>query len=373
MGRALTPILPMLPSGPAAIASRCVSDPSAGNTPGDPEHDPWRQLFDEEFVSGAAIREPSAQERERASRRSARAADLHRRLSEEALHERMLAERDHDATRRAARSVRARRFAGPLVVIALIASAVWYTTGRRSSGPETGTVQQSEVSTTDSPPPGEGASDTPLGAPPPAPDPPGPYEFMRTQPDSDRPVAWDPCRPVRYVINPAGAPEGTSELLAAAIERTAAATGLSFSAVGNTDESWSKDRGPYQPDRYGERWAPALIAWSTEDEVPALAGYVAGMGGGTAVTDPTGAAVYVTGQTVLDARDLSELLDQPGGRSAVQAVIQHELGHLVGLDHVADPNQLMYSEGNPTTTTDWGTGDLAGLHELGSGNCFGDL
>lgn len=53
--------------------------------------------------------------------------------------------------------------------------------------------------------------------------------------------------------------------------------------------------------------------------------------------------------------------------------MQHELGHLVGLDHVADPTQLMYSEGGPSQASDWGNGDLAGLNQLGSGGCFPDL
>ena len=58
---------------------------------------------------------------------------------------------------------------------------------------------------------------------------------------------------------------------------------------------------------------------------------------------------------------------QPGGQIAVQAVMQHELGHLVGLDHVADPTQLMYSEGDPSRASDWGNGDVAGLNQLGFG------
>lgn len=360
--------------GPArAITSGDVNGPLPGNTPGDPEHDPWEHLFDDDFVAGAPFREPSATERERAAQRSARAAELHRRLSEEAGHQRALAERDRRVARRYARSVRVRRLTGPLVVIALIAGAVWYTTGRDLSGSATAPRPETGGRATDLPPPGVDASDAPIGAPPPAPDSPGPFEFAHTQPDSDRPVAWDPCRAVRYVVNPDGAPEGATALLEAAIARTAAATGLRFTPVGTTDETWSKDRESYQPDRYGERWAPALIAWSTEDEVAALAGYVAGMGGGAPVSDPSGAAAYVTGQMVLDAADLTELLEQPGGDAAVQAVIQHELGHLVGLDHVADPTQLMYTEGDPSAAMDWGSGDLAGLHELGSGECFPDL
>jgi hypothetical protein len=48
-------------------------------------------------------------------------------------------------------------------------------------------------------------------------------------------------------------------------------------------------------------------------------------------------------------------------------VVLHELGHLVGLAHVNDPQQLMYSRGS--TSNGLGPGDLAGLARLGEGAC----
>lgn len=225
------------------------------------------------------------------------------------------------------------------------------------------------------PPVDESVAGEPLGAPPDAPQPAGPFEFAMTQESGEAPVAYDPCRPVRYVVNDAGAPPGSEGLIDDAIARTAAATGLVFVSEGSTSETWSKNREAYQPDRYDDRWAPVLITWSNDTEVPGLAGYIAGMGGSTPrqdPTDPAGTLAYVTGQVVLDAADLGPALTQPGGADAVRSVIQHELGHLVGLDHVADPTQLMYSEGN-TQVGDWAAGDLAGLHQLGTGECLPEL
>lgn len=51
-------------------------------------------------------------------------------------------------------------------------------------------------------------------------------------------------------------------------------------------------------------------------------------------------------------------------------MILHELGHLVGLDHVDDETQLMYP--HAAKQRGFAAGDLRGLHELGLGACFRD-
>lgn len=77
----------------------------------------------------------------------------------------------------------------------------------------------------------------------------------------------------------------------------------------------------------------------------------------------------MTGGVTLDGPQLQTVLGERGGKAEVRAVIEHELGHLVGLDHVADPTQLM----NPDRVrgqVPFGAGDLTGLALLGRGNCF---
>ncbi len=69
----------------------------------------------------------------------------------------------------------------------------------------------------------------------------------------------------------------------------------------------------------------------------------------------------------LDASKLGVMLRQPNGSLSVQAVILHEVGHVLGLAHVNDPNQLMYPRGSHVT--DYGPGDLAGLARLGASTC----
>ena len=54
-------------------------------------------------------------------------------------------------------------------------------------------------------------------------------------------------------------------------------------------------------------------------------------------------------------------------RANLQAIVDHEFGHLVGLDHVDDPGELM-AEVNIGRTS-YGPGDLEGLARLGAIPC----
>ena len=322
-----------------------------------------RRLLEPDEAQNAPY-EPSAAERARAARQ----ADLVRRLAEQEEHERRLAERDRQQERKASRAPRRARWLAPLIVIALIGAAIYLTTNRSGEAlaGDPGAGRPSNW-----PPAADDVSDTPLGTPPPVPAEKGPFVFASTQDGSAEPITWDPCRPIRYVVNPSGAPPGGQELIEDAVARTSAATGLEFEYEGTTDETWSDGRTPYQPDRYGERWAPVLITWTTPAAVPELAGLVAGQGGPTAVGLAEDELVHVTGGVVLDADQLNTVLGTPDGAVHVRSVIQHELGHVVGLDHVDDPTQLMHPEAS--TVTDWGAGDLHGLHALGSGECHPEI
>ena len=110
-----------------------------------------------------------------------------------------------------------------------------------------------------------------------------------------------------------------------------------------------------------------LVAWSTPEEAPELAGDTIGIGGAAPVTR-AGLAVYVTGSVTLDAPDIAAMLAEPGGQDSAYGVITHELGHVVGLDHVDDPTQLMNPRASAAVST-FQDGDLAGLAFLGTGAC----
>nr|WP_287392431.1 matrixin family metalloprotease [Candidatus Microthrix sp.] len=279
------------------------------------------------------------------------------------------------------------RFVAMLAVVALVAGVLtaerWSDSGAGGIGwTGSGTVFGQRTTAEGRPSPPSDASDTPLGNPPPRPQPGGSYAFVQMRPDApDKPVTYDPCRTIRYVVNDAAAPPGADVMLAQAIDATSAATGLVFEYSGTTDEAPDVKREAYQPDRYGDQWAPVVIGWTTPEQQPDLADAVAGQGGsawlevddvevdGRRVTTAT----FVTGVIALDGPQIEMIArESPQGVAAARAVVLHELGHVVGLQHVNDPTELMNPE-NSAGVTDFAAGDLLGLNELGRGPCTPEI
>lgn len=217
------------------------------------------------------------------------------------------------------------------------------------------------------PPPPADLATEPLLLPPQVPDA-GGYAFLAAGPTGN-PVAWDPCRPVHVVVRATGEPAGGRILVEDALREVGTAAGLVFVVDGDTDEApTTSDREAVQPDRYGNRWAPVLVAWSSADEHPPLAEQTIGVAG-PVTADTRGGVRFVSGQVVLDAEWFGERTSGVAGRQA-RAVLLHELGHLVGLDHSADPFALMSAQYQ--SVLDYGTADRAGLARLGGGPCFTD-
>ncbi len=208
----------------------------------------------------------------------------------------------------------------------------------------------------------------PLGDPADVP-PGGTYAFIQHQrADPDEPVAWDPCDPIHYEINPEGAPDGeesTEEFVADAVRVVAHYTGLEFVYDGRTDRRPEWDR-QFLPSLGHHE--PVLISWATEDEVEQLEGDVAGVGGAVAAPVEGGDwRRYVTGGVTLDADVFEDLDGVFGDGGEGRAILLHELGHLVGLDHVDSREELMFADN--VGQREFGTGDLNGLVRLGEGRC----
>jgi hypothetical protein len=193
----------------------------------------------------------------------------------------------------------------------------------------------------------------------------GGYTFLIER--NGLPARYNPCRTIHVVMSTEAAPPGAEGYVRAGLGRLSAATGLQFAYDGLTDEPARDGRPAMDESRYGNRWSPVLVAWTTPARAPRLEGAVAGIGGSTAYAGPGGAPVYVSGEVQLDGPQADGILREPGGAAAVEAVVLHELAHVVGLGHVDDPRQLMA----PTNTgqLDFGPGDLRGLAILGQGSC----
>src|SRR5438093_2690662 len=183
------------------------------------------------------------------------------------------------------------------------------------------------------------------------------------------PVRWNPCDPIHYVIDPGLAPEGSVEDVHQAIAKISAATGITFVYDGLSSELPRRDRQPDDPRTFGQRWAPVLIAWVKPDQTD-----IAFSGNGhdfaavaRPLTAPTDPRQFVSGWIAVNQLDPNPPgWSEPGDQGPT---ILHELGHIMGLNHVSSKAELMEPSGG--LVTDLGPGDREGLSLLGrSAGCL---
>ncbi len=207
---------------------------------------------------------------------------------------------------------------------------------------------------------------TPSLTPSPRPEVEGAFRFLERV--GGVPVRWDPCEPITYALNTAGASSPIRPDLQEAFRRVTRATGIRFRPVGATKESFI---GAYNRMRYRGviRKAALILIWvdhgdytailrTLRDPRPSIA-FAKTMAGLYAHRDQYFGGIIVMDDDATSRRGF-------GFRYAHGSVLLHELGHIIGLDHVRDPDQLMYSGRHPNfRVKTFGTGDLEGLRRLG--------
>ncbi len=205
---------------------------------------------------------------------------------------------------------------------------------------------------------------TGVGGPPPN----GSYRFSPTFGSS--PIRWDPCQPIRYVVNLGGYPDSNRRMIGEAVERLEAATGLALLPAGDTtfmptnaDPSpISFTDGAFRRDAF-----EIVIALSDEIQTDMVPDSVAGKAATNTIGTRRGAAIS-TASVVVDMGDVGGNPEWSSGGAG--PVVLHELAHAVGLDHVLDMTQVMNPFALPGGPTTYAAGDLTGLWQLGAaGGC----
>ncbi|MEO8264863.1 MAG: hypothetical protein ABI706_05045 [Ilumatobacteraceae bacterium] len=173
-------------------------------------------------------------------------------------------------------------------------------------------------------------------------------------------VRWNPCRAIRYLVNLGGYGSSFRAVIAEAVERLEAATGLPLVPVGDTPFMPRLNNGGQFPTGNSE----LVIALGDPQQSDLVGGSI--IGRASTVFNPATSEMLRASIVV----NMVALNSDPWSSVGTGPVLLHELAHAVGLDHVQDPTQLMNasaSSGGPTT---YGAGDLTGLSKVGAaGGC----
>jgi hypothetical protein len=169
-------------------------------------------------------------------------------------------------------------------------------------------------------------------------------------------IRWNPCQAIHYRINSSEAPKNGLADAQEAIRRVAQASGLSFAYDGTTHAI---------PQGHGHQAAPLVIAWAKPNQTDLPVDKTEdGAGGGRVVLGSKPRVIQ--GWAVLLAHE-KEVRPGFGRGHTVGALLLHEIGHAVGLDHSNGASQIMYPVSQAgRAAAIYGAGDYKGLQILGS-------
>jgi hypothetical protein len=202
---------------------------------------------------------------------------------------------------------------------------------------------------------------------PPEPAAEGTWRFIGEDPSG--PVAFDACRPIHYRVRVGPGPADGAALVTEALDRVSQATGLRFVDDGPVEAAPTSASFPSPNTKVDldEAFAPAVIGWAHRDETDLWATDsedTLGTGGQRTIMFTDGRKLAVSGFALLVPSDA--LADGFGPGMTVGNVLLHEVGHLVGLDHVEDRAEIMQARFDRSIPDGWGAGDRRGLWLLGA-------
>jgi len=181
-------------------------------------------------------------------------------------------------------------------------------------------------------------------------------------------VRWNPCAPIRYTVNADQGGPGAAADVATAVDILRGDSGLNLVYDGPTTDVPQSGYGASTPPGQNGPLRIAFVQPGASNLLSAAPGVV-GNGGvssyGPYQTHPTqvvAAFAVINSQAALTPG----FGPTNGGPTSRGRLLLHELGHAVGLGHINDSNQVMYEYTDGRFTPDYGSGDKAGLAQVGA-------
>jgi len=197
--------------------------------------------------------------------------------------------------------------------------------------------------------------------------------YLFEKADDGEPIRWPACTPMHWRYNPAGEPSsGAIEVVRGALSEISAAAGIQMIDDGVTSIDVSD---PDQDDEVAEGevvigfappGSPPIQRSGSPDDASSSESSAFVWGSARARwrgSDITRAVV------ALNSEVASKLPLDFNSRNSLGAVLLHEIGHVVGLQHVGASTQIMATAQPQHPHGHLGTGDLAGLATLRNRPC----
>ncbi len=171
---------------------------------------------------------------------------------------------------------------------------------------------------------------------------------------------WNPCAPVHYRVNAAQDPSALPAVQAA-VAALSKGTGITFVYDGGTrfiphSGAWS------QP-------APLIIAFARHNGLAGGTDYLAGgnqLGEGGFQSQYTSLGGRILSYKIINGYVVVDVDGYLRADAHVRtAVLLHELGHAVGLNHAHFTSEVMYPSVSDSGPDHYSAGDLAGLAKVG--------